>query len=61
MYIKEPFVWGTMQFRVNTGSTSAALAGIKQPHKNEQKFAGKNHVASGKSTAKQLNKQPGCQ
>jgi hypothetical protein len=34
---------------------------VKQLHKNEQKFAGKNHVASGKSTAKQLNKQPDCQ
>lgn len=29
-YIKEPLIWGTMQFTANTGSTPAALPELKQ-------------------------------
>ena len=44
------------EYWVNTSSATWNQI-VKQPHKNEQKFAGKNHVASDiKSTAKQLNK-----
>lgn len=44
------------EYWVNTSSAPWNQT-VKQPHKNEQKFAGKKHVASDKSTAKQLSKQ----
>jgi hypothetical protein len=37
MYIKEPLIWETMQFRANTGSTLAALPGFK-PSNNHIKM-----------------------
>ena len=54
-YIREPLIWGTIQSTANTGSTPAALPELKLSisQKNEQKFAGKNHVVSDiQSTAK---------
>ena len=45
------------EYWVNTSSATWNQT-VKQPHRNEQKFAGKNRVASDtKSTAKQLSKQ----
>jgi hypothetical protein len=45
------------EYWVNTSSATWNQT-VKQPHKNEQKFAGKNYVASDiKSTAKKLSKQ----
>ena len=49
------------EYWVNT-SSATWIQTVKQPHKNEQKFAGKNHIASDiKSTEKQLSKQRDCQ
>jgi hypothetical protein len=49
------------EYWVNTSSATWNQT-VKQPHKNEQKFAGKNRIASDiKSTAKQVSEQGDCQ